>query len=164
MMRATCSRKQMGLIMKATVFASAACQSAAVALVTVFGAVQAQAGCDITVKANYSTAAKDGTGKTLDRLRIDLTKSEVRAKPGFWKSMGGMCTPNQPLIGLGNDAAVSCELDLACGKRQFRVYFYGVDANGNNVEAGFTAFPSGSDWIDLDNTKTINLGDLGKKL
>lgn len=122
-------------------------------------------GCPITIKASYTTEVKDSeTGKRLPHIRLDLVESKVRAKPGFWKSMQNMANPNQPLIKYGNDVAISCELDLSCGKRQFRFYFYGIDDNGNNAEAGYKPYPSGSDWIDLDTNKTISLGDLGKAL
>jgi hypothetical protein len=38
-----------------------------------------------------------------------------------------------------------------------------VNDNGNNVNSAMSSFPSGSDWIDLDTTKTINVGDIGTK-
>jgi hypothetical protein len=135
--------------------------SAAVGAMTLQSAV---AGCDITVKASYKTEIEDpATGKRFPKVRLDLTQSEVRAKPGTWKKMQNMCSPNQPVIGYGNDVAVSCELNLACGKRQFKFKYYEVNDNGDEVNSAMSSFPSGSDWLDLDTTKTVNVGDIGTK-
>ena len=135
--------------------------SAAVGSLTLQNAV---AGCDITIKGSYKTEIDNpATGKRFPKVRLDLTQSEVRTNPGVWKKMQNMCNPNQPFIGYGNDVAVSCELNLACGKRQFHFKYYDVDDNGDNVSSTISSFPSGSDWIDLDTTKTVNVGDIGAK-
>jgi hypothetical protein len=124
----------------------------------------AEAGCKITVKAQYKREAKDPlTGKRIDKITLDLVESDVKAKPGTWKKMQNMCNPNQLTVSYGGSISTSCELDLACGKRQFRFESFYVDANGDKQDGAMTYVPARNEWKDLDTSTTVDAGELGNK-
>lgn len=124
----------------------------------------AHAGCKITVKAQYKKEIKDPvTGKRVEKITLDLIDSDVKAKPGWWKKMQNMCNPNQLVISYGGSISTSCELDLSCGKRQFRFDSFFIDANGNKQGGEISYVPARDEWKDLDTNTTVDVGDLGAK-
>jgi hypothetical protein len=127
----------------------------------------AEAGCKITVKAQYRKEAKDPvTGKRIDKITLDLVESDVKAKPVMmWRKMQTMCNPNQLTISLGSAISTSCELEpeLACGKRQFRFEVHYTDAHGDRQDGEITYVPARNEWKDLDASTTVDVGELGGK-
>lgn len=121
-----------------------------------------EAGCRITVKAQYRKEARDpATGKRIEKITLDLVESDVKARPGTWKKMQNMCNPNQLTLGLGSAISTSCELETACGKRQFRFESYYTDASGDRQDGAITYTPARNEWIDLDTSTTVDIGELG---
>jgi hypothetical protein len=124
----------------------------------------AEAGCWITVKAQYKREAKDPvTGKRIEKITLDLVESDVKARPGTWKKMQTMCNPNQLTVSYGGSISTSCELDLACGKHQFRFESYYVDAHGDKQDGAISYFPARNEWKDLGSSTTVDVGELGSK-
>jgi hypothetical protein len=123
-----------------------------------------EAGCRITVKAQYRQEVRDPvTGKRIEKITLDLVESDVKDKLGTWKKMQSMCNPNQLTISLGSAISTSCELDTACGKRQFRFESYYTDANGDKQDGAITYVPARNEWKDLDTSTTVDVGELGSK-
>lgn len=134
-----------------------------VAVASMVHAQTAHAGCRITVKAQYKKEVKNQAGKRVDKITVDLVSSDVRAKPGWWKKMQNQCNPNQLAVSYGGSVSASCELDLGCGKRQFRIHSYFTDADGNEQGGEITYVPAQGEWKDLDTSTTVDVGELGNK-
>lgn len=137
--------------------------AAVLSAVSLAAASDASAGCKITLKAKYIAQVKNPeTNESFARLRLDLVQSQVRVKGGWWKRLEKMCVPNQPIIALNGNVALTCDLDLACGpNRQYRFQIWTIDANGQPKDQSFINYPSQTAWVDHSTNTVIDLGDLG---
>ena len=129
-----------------------------------FPAVDALAGCQVTLKGAYTTSVS-GASKVLVYLNgsepdnaIGNKTSQVRIKLGTWNQIKG-CTWSARTYYPGNSFSVACTLDFGCNSdRRYRLYVRAENSAGVVVNDGFDYFPSSDGWTE---STTVNFGDLG---
>lgn len=144
------------LLLAATLFTSSPAPQANTTT-AVNTTVAMPSGCDITIKAS--------NGGSRD-LYVVLERSEVRTKQlvaGPWSSLDNKCPRDEMHVGPRTTQLLSttCELDLTCNLQRQYKFLIQEKSNGRVVNTAWVYYPSDNSWAP-SNTKTINLGDVGR--